>query len=60
MAIRGAQKNRLTEKPKKKNETDFGKTGLKKTDRFFKKPVFQPVWIFKGYRFFYRLGKKPV
>ena len=28
--LRGAQKNRLTEKPKKKTGTGFGKTGLKK------------------------------
>ena len=40
LITRGAQKNRLTEKPKKKTETGFGETGLKKTGSVFLKTGF--------------------
>jgi len=68
VGVRGAQKNRLTEKPKKKTETGFGETGLKKNRIGFFKNRFLDRFGILGVTGFFtgsktglnRLGKKPV
>jgi len=66
--IRGAQKNRLTEKPKKKTGTGFWETGLKKNRiGLYKNRFLNRFGFLKATGFFTgsktglnRLRKKPV
>ena len=61
---RGAQKNRLTEKPKKITETDFTKTGLeKKTGPLWTKTGFVIDFGKRSRQVFFpvrKTGSKPV